>query len=56
MRWHRYQVRTVALAGEQRRRDGGWFIGYIMAGYDLAHAKRWAPKGIRDIRLIARTS
>ncbi len=54
LRWHRYQQRTVVLAGEQRRRDGGWFRGYIMAGYDLAHAGRYAPNGIRDVRLIAR--
>jgi hypothetical protein len=56
LRWHRYQTRTVALAGRQRRRDCGWFRGYIMANHDLTYANRWAPKGIRDVRLIARTS
>ncbi len=53
MRWHRYQQRTVALAGEQRRREGGWFLGYIGAFNDLMYARRYAPNGIRDVRLIA---
>jgi hypothetical protein len=55
MRWHRYQQRTFLLAGRQRRREGGWFGGYLNAFSDLTHARRYAPIGIRDVRLIARS-
>lgn len=53
LRWHRYQQHTVALAGTQRGRDGGWFRGYIMAFDALTYANRYYPKGIRAVRLVA---
>ncbi len=52
LRWHRYQRNTVTLAGQQRRREGGWFRGYIMAFDALTYTNRYYPKGIRDVRHV----